>query len=902
MSFTSALTVGARLGPYEIVAPLGAGGMGEVYRARDSKLGREVAIKVLPAAVANDPERLARFGREAQVLASLNHPNIAQIYGLEEGPAEAGPHARALVMELVEGPTLADRIAQGAIPVAEALPIARQMADALEAAHEQGIIHRDLKPANIKVREDGTVKVLDFGLAKALDPTPATSVDAVMTHSPTLTVQPTQAGVILGTAAYMSPEQARGKAVDKRADIWAFACVLYEMLTGVKAFGGDEITDTLAFIITKDVDWKALPPNTPPAILRLLLRCLEKDRKRRLADIVDARLEIEEALAPGGASDTTSVAAARGARSRERVWMAAAVALALSTVVAAAFLVLRRPLSDERIIAFSFDAPDNTTFAAAAAPILSPDGTRIVLTVNGQEGRSQLWIRGLNSPAAQSLPNTSNAQFPFWSPDGRFVGFFADGKLKKIDVTGGPPQSLCDATDGRGGTWNRDGIVLFVPSGVTGTSIFRVSAAGGVPVAVTRVDPSRQESRHRWPQFLPDGQHFLYFVDRGPQSEIAVGVLGGLDVKHLMTTDSSAQYVEPGYLLFVREGTLMGQAFDARRLELVGESFQVADRVAENINASALSGFSASQDGVLAYRADVGSLAVQPIWFDRTGKELGPAAARGQYDEPALSPDGNRLAAERTQPPSNTYDLWMFDLVRGVSSRLTFDPATDMDPVWSPDGTRIAFASRRGAAVRNLYLKSASGAGADELLLKLADDSWPTDWSKDGHFILYSDVSANSQQDVWVLPLSGDRKPQPFVQTPANESGGRFSPDGRWIAYASNENGRSEVYVQSFPASGGKWQISSSGGNEPSWRGDGREIFYRGADDKIMAVPVTTGVTFMPGVPRALFQARIGGPTARRNHYVSTADGQRFLILTPSEEQSTTPVTVVVNWTAELKK
>jgi hypothetical protein len=600
---------GARLGPYEVISAIGAGGMGEVYRARDTKLGRDVALKIISDAFALDPDRLARFKREAQVLASLNHPNIAAIH--------------ALVLELVEGPTLADRIAQGPIPLDDALSIARQIADALEAAHEHGIVHRDLKPANIKLRPDGTVKVLDFGLAKAMHPAPTSDVS----QSPTITSPAmTRMGVILGTAAYMSPEQAKGRPADKRSDIWAFGCVLYEMLTAKRPFDGEDVSDTLAFILTKDPDWSALPPSTPAAVRRLLRRCLDKSAKERLRDISDARLEIKEALTAPPGEATVATSAPVKARRTARVWPATAAALLLTTLAfAAAVVYLIRSTGNEAVVRFTVSPPEKTAFSFSVAgaggsvafnSAISPDGRKMIFTIQDAAGKVLLWVRPVDSLAAQPLPGTDDPTLPFWSPDSRFVGFFAGGKLKKIDVTGGPPLTLCDAPSARGGAWNRDGVIVFAPS-IT-SPLSRVSAAGSEPVAVTKLQSG--QTYHRSPSFLPDGRHFVYLA-RGESPGVFVSSLDSTDATRLLSADTQASYTPPGYLLFVRQGTLLAQPFYANKLQLAGEPFPVAERVVAD-TASGLAAFSVSENGALTYRT--GSTTTtgddwQMAWLDRQG-------------------------------------------------------------------------------------------------------------------------------------------------------------------------------------------------------------------------------------------------------------------------------------------
>jgi serine/threonine protein kinase/dipeptidyl aminopeptidase/acylaminoacyl peptidase len=889
-----ALNPGTRLGPYEITAPLGVGGMGEVYRATDTNLKRQVAIKVLPASVAGDSERLARFQREAEVLAVLNHPNIAHIHGLEKTDVTI-----ALVMELVEGPTLADRLVQGAIPMDEALPIAKQIAEALEAAHEQGIIHRDLKPANIKVRDDGTVKVLDFGLAKALEPTHEMASNVSM--SPTITSPAmTQAGIILGTAAYMSPEQAVGKRVDKRTDLWSFGVVLLEMLTGRQLFHGETVSHVLASVLKDEPDWMVLPANTPISIRRLLRRCLEKERKRRLADAADARLEIEDVLS--GLVETTLRVRTR--RGEAVAWGLAAVALA--GAAALTFVHFREtPPPTPKSARFQVRAPEQSSIAGLG---LSPDGRYLAIatgtTLRGvQGGTNKLWLRPIDSLDARAVPGTEGTavtqdQF-FWSPDSEFIGFVTqDGKLKKVSVNGGPPQTLVSGVSvNTRGVWGR-GIILLMQG--AGSPIQRVSDVGGAPVDITkRID--RQIRRE--PQFLPDGRHFLYYVT-GVSAEVNGIYVASLEddaqVKRLLPDGTVARYVpsdvsgRSGYLLFLRETTLMAQPFDADTLTLKGQMFPVAESVGR---------FSVSQNGALAYMAGSPPSRQELLWVDRSGRQLGVVAAAAEYRSVRLSPDEKSIAFDRIEE-ANT-DVWVLDLVRGVPSRITFDPAQDNLPIWSPDGLRILWPSRRGGNF-DLYIKAASGTGQDEKLITMGTtNGWGTDWSRDGKFVLYQRPGDNTGQDLWIAPQgsgasSEPQKPFPYLASPFNEANGVFSPDGHWIAYESDESGRPEVYVQAFPLTNQKVRISTAGGTDATWSKSGGELFFLAADRNLMAVPYrATLTTFEPGAGKVLFP--LPGNVVRRS-YAVTGDGRRFLIGKPVDENTSEPITVVINWLEDLKQ
>ncbi|HEY7185468.1 MAG TPA: protein kinase [Vicinamibacterales bacterium] len=883
LSHTS-FAAGLRVGAYEVVAPLGAGAMGEVYSARDTKLNRIVALKVLPERFALDPDRAARFKREAQLLATLNHPNIAAIYGLEESNPSTGSGQaaiKALVLELVEGPTLADRIALGSISVAEALTIARQIAEALEAAHEKGIIHRDLKPANIKIATNGMVKVLDFGLAKVWDGAPQTDVSA----SPTLTATDPGGRTILGTPAYMSPEQARGQSLDRRTDIWSFGCVLYEMLAGRAPFAGDTISDTLAAILEHEPDWAALPATVPVAVRTLIRRCLEKDGRRRLRAAGDAALEIDDVSTESKEAQDVFITASRN---RERlVWIVAT--LVLSTIALTLGISYLRTPADVAhmrvdIITPSTDAP--TSFA------ISPDGRRLVFVAYDQ-GQARLWLRPLDATTAQPLAGTEGATYPFWSPDSRALGFFADGKLKRIDVRGGLPQTLASAPSGRGGTWNPDGLIVFAPTAVG--SLSSVQSSGGDVATVTNVDRPNQAS-HRFPQFLPDGRRFLFFVQGPPDTQgVYIGALDSLKTQRVTATDSAAAYLTGGWLLFLRQGTLVARRFSPTTGELTGDPIAVADPV--GLDVSNFSGaFSVSREGIVAYRS-IGNGRRQLIWFDRTGKPLGTLGGPDDNElvGPSLSPDGRKVAVHRTLQ-GNT-DIWIFDAAR--ETRFTFDAGRDLFPIWSPDGRSIAFDSNRSGH-RYFYQKRSDLAGAEVPFLETPEDKVLNDWSPDGQSILY--VTPNNPKtgaDIWYVPLSGDRQPVPFVETPFLERAGQFSPDGQWVAYQSNETGRYEIYVRSFPGPGGQQQVSTSGGIQARWRSDGHELYYVAADGKLMAVSITMrGAAIEPGTPVALFQTRIwgGGTNATLGHQYDVSPDGRFLINSAIEDVATAPITLLLNW------
>ena len=870
--------VGTRFGPFEVVAAIGAGGMGEVYRARDTRLKREVALKILPESFATDPDRLARFQREAEVLASLNHPNIAAIHGLEESEG-----VRALVMELVEGETLADRIARGAIPIDEALPIAKQIAEALEAAHERGIIHRDLKPANIKVRSDGTVKVLDFGLAKLHDPN-AQNVPNVpndpngpnqFSISPTITSPAlmTGVGMLLGTAAYMSPEQAKGRPTDKRSDIWAFGCVLYEMLTGKRAFPGADVSETLAGVIKSEPDWTAVPDDTPASIRRMLRRCLQKDPRRRLHDVGDARIELEE---PPEASPRV----ATPPRWRRASLVAAVLALVTVTGLAARFTLSSAPGA---AVVFDVTAPAGARIDIGEP--LSPDGRTVAFIATSETGPPQIWVRPLDSATARALSGTEQAQRLFWSADSQWIGYFAQGKLAKVSITGGPPFVVANEAS-RDGAWSREDVILI--GGQRGKPMLRVSAAGGQASPVT--DMRANEISHDYPDFLPDGRHFLFLARAATSVEASAVYVGSLDSKerHLLQgIASGARYSPTGHVLFVRDSTLMAQAFDVRRFELSGTPFPVARNVPGPV-----APFSASSNGTLAYLT--GSIASNSelTWFDRNGRPLARAAPRGAYAGQALSPDDNYIAFSNAGS-----DIWVLDIRKEVASRLTTDPSADTFPVWSPDGRRVAFSSTRGGT-SNLYERSVGVVGEDKVLLKSDAPVSPRDWSSDGRYLFYT-----ARGDIWALPMFGDKKPMRVTETPFAELDPVLSPDGRWMAYSTDETGDDQIYIQSFPQPGARQQVSGTGGFQPRWSRDGKELFYIRPDFTMMSVSVkASGPTLEVSAPVVLFRKQLAllGPAATQRNYSVSAD-RRFL-MNVSPDDVPRPITVVLNWASTLKK
>jgi len=872
-----ALAVGARRGPYEITATIGAGGMGEVYRARDTKLERDVALKILPEAFARDPERLARFEREAKTLAALNHPHIAHIHGLEESDG-----VPTLVLEFVDGPTLADRIAQGPIPIEEALTIARQIAEAVEAAHEQGIIHRDLKPANIKVRIDGTVKVLDFGLAKALDPTSAGAAD--VSASPTITAAApmTAAGVILGTAAYMSPEQARGQAVDRRTDIWAFGCVLFEMIAGRRVFSGATNSDTIAAVLERSPDWTALPPATPAFVRHTLARCLEKDPKRRWRDIGDVRVELDEVEAWRPQSDSASP---KTSRAPERAAWALLVLLAgvLAAVVTPVFR--KAPAAAEIRFDLLFPRGVAADFAQLA---ISPDGQQIVVAPSfGIQGTTPLWLRPLASTSGRLLTGTEGAIFPFWSPDGRSIGFFSDQKLKRLDVNSQAIQILADARVARGGAWQADGTILFAPNAAG--PLFRVPATGGEATVATRLETG--QSDHRAPFILPDGKHFLYYARGAPEIRgVHVARLDGTETTRLLDADGAAVYARSGHLLFPRQGELLAQSFDATGLTLAGEAFRVADGVSVNPGIS-LASLSASASGPIAYGTD-SIRRTQFTWFDRSGRRLetvGPPDQRSLAN-PSASPDGNRIAFSRVI--GGNWDVWLIDM-QGAVGKFTSALSLDFNPVWSPDGRHIFYQS--GGST--IYSRSVSEGTPEQALLRERTMIYPSDVSPDGSVLLYT-RAAGLSTDLWYMPLGADRTPHPFVQSPFQDRDGQFSPDGKWVAYQSNEAGHFEIYLQPFPGPGERIQVSAGGGQQVRWARNGSELFYIAADQRLTSVRVTFGANgkLVLGTPVALFRTESDSQFWTRQQYVVSPDGQRFLINAATDAIDPPSITLILNW------
>jgi Tol biopolymer transport system component len=882
--------IGRRLGTYEIRSMLGAGGMGEVYRAHDSKLGRDVALKILPTLFTRDPDRLARLEREARALAALSHLHVAGIYGIEDFD-DAGTSRRALVLELVEGETLAERLAPGALPLGEALNVARQIADALEAAHERGIIHRDLKPANIKITPSGVVKVLDFGLAKAV----GESGDDDLTQSPSGTVGDTREGVIMGTLPYMSPEQARGRPVDKRTDVWAFGCVLYETLTGRQTFIGETSSDLVARIIEREPDWSRLPPNLSPSIERLLRRCLQKDPQQRLRDIGDARLEIGEEIenartAPAAVADRG--ASAGGTRLRQPLLVAGVIAIG---AIAGGLIVARVKTSPAQSSTpaahFMVQLPPNSRLASIDFPAIaiSPDGSTVAYVAT-RGGQPELFVRPMNSVDSTPLAGTANATTPFFSPDSRWIGFFADGQLKKISASGGLPITLCAAPVGAGASWGADGVIVF--AGGTGAGLSRVPDAGGKPEPITKLNADAGEFSHRWPEWLPDERAVLYTVGTTgswDDAQIVAQSLASGERSVLVRGGTYPHYV-PGYLVYSRDGAIMAVPFDSSNLTVTGTAVRVLDNVLQSFDGAAQLSISPSGSAVYvagAFESDQRRLAT----VDRSGAATPLAAPPRSYAAPQLSPDGRRLLVT---VEAETPDLWLYDIAPGTLTQLTFDAGARF-PVWSPDGQRAAFSSNRTGAL-NLFVIDIARPGAGQRLTSSDNLQAAASWASDGRTLAFVEQHPTKGRDIRLI-APNDRSAQSWLDSTFEEGAPRFSPDGRWLAYVSNESGRQEVYVRLLASSSGRQPISNGGGAEPVWARDGRELFYR-QGNTMMAVSLTgRGADLQAGRPQALFDGPFAKGSIDAANYDVTPDGQRFLMVQSDQPTAgSTTFHALIHW------
>jgi len=881
------LAPGTQLGPYEITAPLGAGGMGEVYRARDTRLERTVAIKILPAHFSADPLRKQRFEREAKTISSLNHPHICVLHdvGSQDG-------IDYLVMECVEGETLAKRLEKGPLPLEQVAKYGMQIADALDRAHRGGVVHRDLKPGNIMLMTTG-VKLLDFGLAK-----PASPLASVATLTATAVKQSpaTEQGAIVGTFQYMSPEQLEGKELDGRSDIFSLGAVLYEMVTGKRAFEGKSQLSVASAILEKEPETiSAAKPMTPPALEHAVKKCLSKLPDERWQSASDLASELKWIAESGSQTGVAGRALVGRTKWQRASWLLAATFFLLAVAGGAAWW----KESNRRVPPMYFHSP--VPFAANDLA-LSPDGrTLAIVAYSAQANNYVLWTNEVGGRQTNSLAGTQGASYPFWSPDGKFIGFFADGKLKKVDASGGKTQVLCDAPNGRGGAWNRDGVILFTPDALQG--LFRVSSWGGSPVELTKPDRSRFQASHRWPVFLPDGKHFLYlasnFSGQLEYNAIFLGSLDSQETRLLVNTSANAAYAEPGYLLYLRDNALVAQPFDRRRYVLSGEPHTLNDDVLYTPLVDRAV-FSVSSGGVLVTQTGKGAALSQLMWFDRTGKSAGSVGVPGSYNNVRLSPDGHRIATDQTDTDGRNIDIWVHEPVRRMVTRLTFDPSLDEAPIWSPDGKQIMFTSNRKQLGFHFYLKNADGSGFEEEVADLGPgllaNAW--DWSRDGKYALI-----RKGIELWYFSWS-ERVAKPLLQAKWTARNAQFSPDGRWVAYASNETGRMEIYVSAFPTANGKWQVSSAGGQEPRWRQDGRELFYLSAEGKLMAVAVTAGASFEAGLPTVLFQTHRRQPVSAQDFfsYDVSGDGQKFLIATRVDEANSAPLTVLLNWTSEMEK
>lgn len=859
--------------------------MGEVYRGRDTRLQRAVAIKILPAHLSNDPVRKRRFEREAKTISSLNHPHICVLHdiGHQDG-------IDYLVMEFVEGETLAKRLEKGSLPIDQVLKLGAQIAGALDKAHRAGIVHRDLKPGNIMLTGTGA-KLLDFGLAKPAAPlASAATLTGASLKSPL-----TEQGTIVGTFRYMSPEQIEGKEVDSRSDIFSLGAVLYEMVTGKRAFEGKSQFSVATAILERAPEpVSTVKPTTPAALDHAIKKCLTKSADERWQSASDLASELNW-IGESNAQTVGARHAPRPGKFRERVgwFIAGAVAVALM----ASLILWRNSKPQEQTMYF----PAPLSFPARDIAIASNGHTVAVVAYMESTRKNALWIYELGSQGARSLANTEGASYPFWSPDGQTVAFFADGKLKKVEISGGPVQTLCDAPSGRGGTWNERDVIVFTPDGRQGGGLYAVSASGGVAKPISYPDVNRGEDSYRWPMFLPDGSHYLYmaanFSGRKDADAVFAGSLDSNEKRVVVQTTANAAYAAPGYLLFYRDKALLAQRFDLKRFALTGEPTAILTDV-QYLSSVKRAAFAVTDSGLLVAQSGSGAAISQPIWFDRKGNSLGAVGQPGVYSNVSIAPDGKSVAVDKIDTTNqNTNDVWTYELQRGIVKRLTFDPAVDRVPIWSPDAKRLVFVSSREHGV-DLYMKKSDGTQEEKRIVSDDLNKYPNDWSRDGKYVLYTRGT-----DLWLVTVP-ELKTSPFLKAVSVLRNGQFSPDGKWVAYASNESGKWEVYVTSFPEPRGKWQVSTGGGEQPRWRSDGRELFYLSSDNKITAVPVTIGAKFDSGTPVALFQATPRQPESLNELFVYdvSRDGQRFLINTQVRQAETGPMLLILNWTAKLNK
>jgi eukaryotic-like serine/threonine-protein kinase len=888
-----ALTVGTRLGPYEIISAIGTGGMGEVYRARDPRIGRDVAVKVLPTAFSEDQERLRRFQQEAHSAGVLNHPNILAVHDV--GSENGAPY---IVSELLEGETLREKLGGGPLSSRRAIDYSLQIANGLSAAHEKGITHRDLKPENIFVTKDGRIKIFDFGLAKLTEKEGAPSPENSALQTVAAQSNP---GTVLGTMGYMSPEQVRGLPVDWRSDIFTFGAILYEMLTGKRAFTGNTQADTITAILQKDPpDVAQSNPDAPPAADKILRHCLEKEAARRFQSAQDVAFALESL---SGFSDPGSVRlatpSAQRAAASPKFWMTIAAICAIAAIVTLLLAAKMRVQKPGRVLQLSIVPPAGTTLSGW--PVISPDGGQIIFPATDTSGRSYLWLRSLDSSESRQLPGTEDALQPFWSPDNKWIAFFSPAKLKKIQLPDGPTQVLCNVGDPRGGAWNQENTILFAPNPDDGLS--RIPSSGGNITPVTSL--RKGESGHRWPIFLPNGRDFLFYIfrsnDMTRQEGIYFGSLDTSELKPVATSYSGGIFIPPSTILFQQGTTLMAQSFDLKERKPKGDPIPITDQVTAQIDYSGSFGFSADANTLACVRGNLNS---RFVWFDRTGRQVGSFGDPAMYQSLSLSPDGKRVVSDASpnRAAGSPTDLWIVESSSGMRSRFTFNPLGNLQPVWSPDITKIAFGSNPDGPY-NVFVKNASGTGKEQQLFK--SDKWvfPVDWSMDGTYLLYELVSSDSGYDLWAWPMSGNKATYPIATSQSSESQGKFSPDGQFVAYTSDETGRPEIYVQTFPdPSHGRWQISTAGAVMPRWSKDGKELFYLALDRKLMVVDTSTG--FQSVTPQTLF-ANVPVRVIASNQaaqYAVSENAQRFLILTPLEDRSHQSITIIANWQNLLKQ